>query len=348
MSAGSSRYRVFSTHRFRNAPFSKLWASCTLVGSAALIPLHQFRQYFLLMLPNIVQGRELWKCATSKLFFLDAKDIVAGCVFIYCMRSLERRMGTKKYINFLILSTMTAISLEIILCSALNYYLPSIFQSPLLASGPYAVLYSCFVQFVTDLPFVSVATVYNIPLGEKTIPCILALLLFVSSTEARLACIAGLAAGMLYKKDTFRMSKWSFIPNWLAKHVDSFTEFFQNTGEDRRGRVLPLGATLEAQRQEAMDRFEQRMIYEQLRRQHIQDNQRGGGMFLNAARRFFGAPMPLQGDGVRAQVAVNVPEEKIRTLTDMGFNNRQRVVDVLRSTGNDLNAAAHILLQQEE
>lgn len=76
-------------------------------------------------------------------------------------------------------------------------------------------------------------------------------------------------------------------------------------------------------------------------------------MFLNAARRFFGTPMPLQGDmaaaaGRTATVAVNVPEEKIRTLTDMGFNNRQRVVDVLRSTGNDLNAAAHILLQQEE
>jgi len=281
------------------------------------------------------------------LFFLDAKEIVSGCCLIYTMRSLERRMGTKKYINFLLLSAMTAISLEFILYSAVDTYLPSI-RVPFFVSGPHAILYSSLVQFLFEIPYVPWAFVYGIPLSDKNIPCFLALALLLSSTESRLSCMTGLVAGYMYRKDLFHMSQWSLIPDWLAKHVDSVMEPLQNLCEDRRGRILPLGATIETQRQEAMDRFEQRMIYEQLRRQHLQDNQRGGGMFLNAARRFFGAPMP-QADGRQIiQAAVNVPEEKIRTLTDMGFNNRQRVVEVLRSTGNDLNAAAHILLQQEE
>jgi len=346
MSGDSSRYRVFNTSRFRNAPFSKFWTGLALFGSAALIPLHQFRQYFLLLVRNAFAGKELWKLVTSKLFFLDAKEIVAGCCLIYTMRSLERRMGTRKYINFLLLSALTAVSLEIILYSAVDKYLPNI-HLPYFVSGPHAILYSSLVQLFFDIPYVPWAYIYGVPLSDKNIPCVLALTLLVSSTESRLSCIVGLIAGYVYRKNLFQMSNWSLIPDWLAKHADSVTEPLQNLGEDRRGRILPLGATIEAQRQEAMDRFEQRMIYEHLRRQHLQDNQRGGN-FLNAARRFFGAPMVPQGDGRQFQAAVNVPEEKIRTLTDMGFNNRQRVVEVLRNTGNDLNAAAHILLQQEQ
>lgn len=85
-----------------------------------------------------------------------------------------------------------------------------------------------------------------------------------------------------------------------------------------QGTVLPIGATIEIQRQMIFDSIEQRLMS---RFQHA------------------------DADG-RAVESLNISESNIQALQDMGFSNRQLIVDALRSTNGDINAAANLLVQR--
>lgn len=114
-----------------------------------------------------------------------------------------------------------------------------------------------------------------------------------------------------------------------------------------------MGATLELQRQEQAERWEQQYLFN--RAQDFRQNRGQGyserliddlqqdGLVNYLFRR--GRP---GGDNAGAGAGAGVVEpspQNIQLLVDMGFD-RARVTEALRSSGNDLQAATSLLLNQ--
>ena len=89
------------------------------------------------------------------------------------------------------------------------------------------------------------------------------------SPRISLSCVCGVFAGLLYRCSWIGLYHVNIIPSWL--NINPYIGWFMNIFEDNKGLVLPMAATIERQRQEWADRYEQRLIYEQMQRTHRRD-----------------------------------------------------------------------------
>jgi len=123
-----------------------------------------------------------------------------------------------------------------------------------------------------------------------------------------------------------------------------------------------MGATLDIQRQEHMERIEQQILLQRSRdaRQMRQNTGQGyaerlvgpemmwGGPAaaneMQQRRRAFGNNFPNFNANTRETVNEEPSEENITFLTEMGFS-REQVLRALNSTANDVEAATNLLLQ---
>lgn len=296
-----------------------------------MIPFKEVKWNFVLAFPALIKGQQVWKILTSKLLFTQLQGIVSGCLLIYYFRVLERRFGSRNYANFLLWSAFGSFLVEALIFGLVKD--SSFVDLPFLSSGPYSVVYSCLIQFALDVPFAPYGYIFHIPMSTKLLPYILAAQLPFLSVPTFISCLSGAIVGCLYRTRIFDTKKLCLIPaklsqfcNWAFNHVCEI-------GEDKTGRILPIGATLEAQRAEAMDRIEQRLIFEQMRMQ----NSRDGNSGVPFVRRLFGA------ETVELQ-PVEVSEANIQVLVDMGFTDRNAVVRALQGCNNDVSSAANFLL----
>ncbi|VDP02257.1 unnamed protein product [Soboliphyme baturini] len=63
------------------------------------------------------------------------------------------------------------------------------------------------------------------------------------------------------------MQQWSFIPKEVGRLAERILNPILNFAEDKKGWILPFGATPEVQQQEVLERLESEMIYRYLQRQ---------------------------------------------------------------------------------
>jgi len=109
-----------------------------------------------------------------------------------------------------------------------------------------------------------------------------------------------------------------------------------------------MGATIELQRQEQADLWEQQYLYQRTQEYHRQERGQGFAERLldnHADGGLAGLFFRRGNDRGMGSVNVEPSPENIRILMDMGFE-QSRATDALRSSSNDLETATNILLRQ--
>jgi len=115
------------------APVSKalmgsVFLACTALNTPALAHL---RPYLLCRLPEAFA--EPWRLLSSRLTFLDTKDLVCGAVLVYYFRIFERRFGSHKFSSYLLATGLLATLFEVAVVCSIS---PLGFHDGLLPPGP--------------------------------------------------------------------------------------------------------------------------------------------------------------------------------------------------------------------
>ncbi|XP_038075387.1 ubiquitin-associated domain-containing protein 2-like [Patiria miniata] len=355
---------------FYKTPVSKgLLIGIGCLSTSLLIMGPRYQQLFSYTIESLTQKLEIWRLLTSKLAFLDPKNLLLGLVLMYNFRVFEKRYGSTKFASYLFANGVMTACLELAALFAFHNYhhgnIP-IYWTP----GPTGVVASLFVPFVCDVPYISGQNVFGHLLNGKWLVYIFGLQLVSHSTQSCIVVGCGLLSGLLYRLNVLYLQSWLRIPNPLARLSAALLGPLLRSSPPREG-PLPMGATLELQRQQRMELMEQRMIMAQFRQQA---QARGAA---SSVRPTISAPLGRGTAGSLASVFrqrqnrtsssgdtpdtepgsaphssqppasrdfSSVPEEHVQQLTDMGFN-RSAVVQALLATHNNVPMATNLLLQ---
>lgn len=351
----------YSTSGFYKAPVSKgLLGSVFLTSCALNTPiLAQVRHYIVYDVSDIVDKGEFWRLVTSKVCFLDTKDLVCGSLLIYYFRIFERRYGSRKFASFLLAASAVATLLEFASIYTLRH-----FEVPLSAfpSGPYALVFSFFVNYLLDIPRVAQSYVLGVPVTGKTLTYLLGLQVLSTSKETAVCGLCSLVAGIVCRWNMLWVSSLLRVPGWVARLCGATVGWLLCSSPPREEPFM--GATLDIQRQQQAEMLERQLLL-----QHARGHASRTPPHLAAAAMGMSRQHMAQGYAERLVPSLddpdawnnvlnsevyesrnNVPnghstEEQVQTLVDMGFE-RQNVLRALRNSNNDVHLATTLLLNE--
>ncbi|KAL5005185.1 hypothetical protein ScPMuIL_018641 [Solemya velum] len=339
----------YSSSGFYKAPVSQGLLVSTLASSVVLsFPLH-IHQHLFTYSPNLIfDNNQVWRLLTSKLAFLDIKDLMISSLLIYYFRIFERRYGSQKFASYLFASFVLGTALEVLaiyVCRKTNFHLEP------LPSGPLCIVYPFFVTYFSDIPRVAVGHVWGIPVTGKSLVYILGLQVASGSTESFMVGVCGITAGVLYRCNFLKVQSIIRVPVIFGKVCEKTLGHIFNPASPKLS-GLPMGATLDLQRQEQMDQLEQRILWQSIQQQNPDLNNRpqpmnlvrGLGIFGN---RFNGEDLRQRrdlGGQNRENRQLEPSEEQIQQLIEMGFD-EARVQRALTISNNDISIATNVLLQ---
>ncbi|XP_048746527.1 ubiquitin-associated domain-containing protein 2-like [Ostrea edulis] len=337
-------WQLNSASGFYKAPVCKCILGASFLSSVVInFPLSQYRHLCVYHHSLIVQKLQLWRLVTARIAFLDVKDLIVGSILFYYFRTFERRYGSRKFIaqliGFFIFGSVLELS-AVHVCKLLHFNMEP------LPSGPLCFIYPFFVPYFLDIPRIELGNVLGIPMTGKSFQYFLGLQVASGSLETVIVAICGIITGILWRQNFLKIQQVIAIPNVIAGIVYKIFGRFIESAEPKDN-VLPMGATLELQRQERMDEIEHQVLLQSMREQGppYNPNQNGPGLFeaMNDA-----VPFEDYNQGLRQR---NVPatdppsQEQIQQLVDMGFT-EERVRRALLMSQNDLNTATNYLLQE--
>ncbi|WAR28055.1 UBAC2-like protein, partial [Mya arenaria] len=161
------------------------------IGSSLLLqlPLKQFQGYFIYTHTSLFDKGQVWRILTSKLAFLDLKDLFVCSLLIYYFRVFEKRFGSRKFSSYLLGSALVSTILEV-----LAVYACRTLEIPIgpLPTGPLCLIYPMFVPFYCDIPRVPLSHIWGVPMTGKSISYILGLQAASSSPGSMVVAICGL------------------------------------------------------------------------------------------------------------------------------------------------------------
>ncbi|XP_064638744.1 ubiquitin-associated domain-containing protein 2-like [Lineus longissimus] len=348
-------FSPYSHSGFFNAPVSKGFLGTVVVASFALnVPFQNYcRHLFLYSYAGIFEKFEIWRIITSKVAFLDTKDLICGTLLIYYFRIFERKYGSTKFASYLIATCTLSTALELLAKTACEYITLNIGDLP---SGPYGFIFPLFVPYFCDIPRVAMTHILGIPVTGKSFMYILGLQIASTSPESIIVGVCGILSGLLYRLDLGKIQGWFKVPTRLANVAAKTLGWLLRSPPPMN--QSGMGATLEIQRQQQMERMEQQLARARQRDFRNRGIQIGrpqpmnpeifANNFQNHIRELRNRQPPpadpVPGpSGLQATPAA-VPEEQVTRLTEMGFE-RDNALQALRATNNDINLAMNILLQ---
>lgn len=269
---------------------------------------------------------QMWRLFTGPFTLTSMGELIFCSLLLYLFRLFERQWGTHKFSVFVLHSTLTSFVLQ--LSSKL------LFNTSLL-SGPYGLIFSCFVQYVLDIPATNSFRLLGVGFSEKVFVYLLALQLLVASFPSSLiigAC--GIFAGLIYRSKYLRISHIKF-PGFVTRFCSRFVLPLLRTPLWRR----PAAPT--AQRSGASRRVNSIRAAPAARHPtpHPQPAAPEG-----AAQGW--ADTLLSNSGLSRPPPQPVPmpaQEDIQALEQMGFN-REAATAALRSVHNDVHQAVALLV----
>ncbi|XP_022257480.1 ubiquitin-associated domain-containing protein 2-like [Limulus polyphemus] len=375
----------YSTIGFYKAPVSKGLLGCMFITSLALnVPLlAHIKQFVVYNVSDIFDKYEVWRVITSKICFLDTKDLVCGSLLIYYFRIFERRYGSHKFSSYLLATFTLATLLEL----ASVFILRKLeFHVTTLPSGPFGLVFPLFVNYYTDFPRVAHVYIMGVPVTGKTMSYLLGLQVLANNTEvSMMRHMCSHLAGLICRWNLLRITDFIYVPKFLAHFAKITLGWLLKSAPPQEG-VIPMGATLDIQRQQQLELLEQQRILSrareirengqiQARQQMAQGyaerlvpaSTQDSRLFpssssrevwenvFNLRRRRIGAEHENQwnmaGSSLESHGTIQpndvtpVVEEKVQKLVEMGFE-RQSAVRALETSNNDLNAATTILLNE--
>uniref|UniRef100_A0A914C436 UBA domain-containing protein n=1 Tax=Acrobeloides nanus TaxID=290746 RepID=A0A914C436_9BILA len=333
-------YQYYSTSGFRHASFSKLWLLLSGTGSFVRVVSRYAYSFTLndsLSLKTI--GKALWTSWTAK----SVPELLFMLTLIYAYRKIERRFGTYKFINCIIVTyTFSWLVKFLILYGVSRSGVVSLSEIPIVPS-PFTLIYALYFIYLCEFAAVPTDSIMGIlPVSIHHIPLIA--VIQTLSTESFLhSFIPGLITGLAYRSKLFSMQRWKLIPKFLAAlfkdnetFLGSIAHWFETLWESNQGKILPVAALLERQKIEEADELERRLYAYQFR------NSRGDQQHLPMNNIILNQLFARQGMAREAEP----PEELINLLADMGFPNRNEVINALRQSNNDVSVAANLLLRR--
>lgn len=345
----------YSTTGFYNAPVSKGLMGCMFLTCTALnVPLlAHLKKYLICKIPDVFLKGEIWRIASAKLSFVDTKDLVCGSLLIYYFRVFERRYGSRKFWSYLVVSQVLTTVLEVLTILILQWLTIDLHSGGYLPPGPYGVIFPLFVNYLFDIPRVAQTSVLGIPITGKTLTYLLGLQVCHTSPATAISATCGIVAGLIYRYNIFYVRQVPWVPGWVARAAKATLGRLLASQPPQEG---PVGATLELQRQEQIEMWEQQMMMNRARENRNRPMRQAFGQGF--AEQLVGDG-PAQANGAlpfmqnllnRRQNTQTAPpalptEEQIETLVEMGFD-RQRVINALQTCNNDVNTATHLLLQE--
>ncbi|XP_064614978.1 ubiquitin-associated domain-containing protein 2-like [Liolophura sinensis] len=341
--------------------FFKTPVSKVLVGSSILnyflvsFPLQHYKHLFVYNPSLVVDEGQLWRLLTAKLVFLDMKDVLIGALIFYYLRIFERRFGSRKYCSYLLGSGLLASMLEILMIYGCKRFHLDLGNFP---SGPLCFLYPLYIPYFCDIPRVALTHMWGIPVTGKSFTYILGLQIASGTVESGLLAFCGCMAGIFYRLNFLKIKSLVTIPEFCARICDKTIGRALVTPSPR----VPanMGATIEIQRQQQLERLEQQMDWGQFQQQpwglnigrpQPRNVANGAGIFGQGNVRHrhnqnpsVGAEGGGSGVGV-AGAAAGPPDSQVNMLMEMGFT-RDKVLQALMVTNNDMNMATNVLLQE--
>jgi membrane associated rhomboid family serine protease len=320
-------YKFYSNGMFRHAPFTNFWLITLICCSAIRIT----QEIYLTSAVRVssmaeVENGKILHLIYSPFIASNVPELTISAILIYFFRAIERRFGTKKYINCLIITLITSQFLRYLIVK-IAFPLLSLERIPFPGS-PLILLTSIYCQYILEIP---VYAIYKwmeiIPISEHHVIIFLIAQIFSTFTVLHFI-IPGILSTVIYRLNPFYIQQLSFIPEFIAEiardsnsFLGSWIKMFEEIFETRKFKTLPIAATLERQRIEEDDEIQRQMFQQHLGRSTAR---------LIGVRRALGPP----------------PESLIQSLVGMGFANRQEVIRALQEANHNLDVAANLLLQR--
>ncbi|KAI8818766.1 uncharacterized protein EV422DRAFT_164138 [Fimicolochytrium jonesii] len=312
------------TGGFRNAPVSKAILLCLGLNTFAATALgirQNWGQFSILKSPQLFLIERL---IASNFFFSSTSDLLLGSCILYSSRHLERRWSGRKYVSF---AFITSVISTILNFAALKFASLLGWRSVAAANrvpiGPYGLIFAALYQFSQSIPDAHGFKVLGQGWSDHVLLYFLGsqVLLGQQYPHSLLSGLCGLIAGALYSQNVLGIQKWRFPPI-LQRAASALLLPLLRSSPPRN----PLtGTTLADQADEMSERFRTTRAVGGIGRQ--------GGI-----------PSPRPRPASASPVAVEPPStEAIATLEGMGFP-RERVLEALRMSRNDVNRAAAALL----
>ncbi|KAL7063664.1 hypothetical protein AAHC03_0454 [Spirometra sp. Aus1] len=302
---------------FYKTTISKCCLALTLLLSFLLqMPFSNYGNIFINDLDQILHNGAIWRSLTSKLAFLETTDLVLGCLLIYYLRIFERRYGARKYVSTIIVFGISTTVLELTLAVLLRLLHLEIRYLP---SGP-----SIGINFWHSTDWKNIPVPLRISAGHLISRISVSLRLRSGRAAYYLVMLLQLV-GLAYQYNLFGLQKKLLVPKRTVEVVSNgLGPWLRSTPPSTLKR--PLGATLELQYQEELNRQEQSWM--EARR-----------VTMNADGIGYGWPF----GGIRRRIPVYSPsEEEIQRLVEMGFR-RDLSRRALQQTGGDVSEAVAVI-----
>lgn len=357
-----------SSTGFYHAPLSK--GLLVLTGTASIfnILFASSNKHFLPNNPwiQIARNSKLWQVLSSSLYYSSARNLICGSFLLYSFRIFERRFGSKRYASYIFSTTVIATGLQLTSISVLKHFGYDVGLPP---AGLFGMLYATLVKYFCDVPASDAVTFLGVPISGKIFIYSLALQMLLSSKESLLAGICGMVAGIIYRYNLFQVQRWLKLPDSLTSTISrAVGNWFSS--EAPPAQPYAMGATLEIQRLQQIEHYEQQALRARMGNLRNRGPPRmgqgyadvlvppgGGGWLWGAAAANNQPPQPpplnewqdrhldMDNANFPQQPTVEVSEEQVQTLVEMGFS-RLAVLHALTTSNNDITMATNILLSQ--
>lgn len=357
-----------SSTGFYHAPFSK--GFLVLTGTASFINI-LFASSTRRLFPSnpwiqIVHNSKLWQVLSSSFYYSSARNLICGSFLLYSFRIFERRFGSKRYASYIFCTSVIAIGLQLTSVAVLKHFGHEVGLPP---PGLFGVLFATLVKYFYDVPASDAITFFGFPISGKIFIYSIALQMLLASRESLLAGVCGIVAGFIYRFNLFQVQQWLNLPESLTSAVSRAIGGLFST-ESLPTQPYAMGATLEIQRAQQVEHYEQQAL--RARMGHLRNRgpprvgqgyadvlvpPGGGGWLWGGAGGQQPPPPPppmnnwhdrdadADNANVPQQPTVEVSEQQVQTLVEMGFS-RMAVLHALTASNNDITVATNILLSQ--
>jgi membrane associated rhomboid family serine protease len=201
---------------FNNAPITRTFVIASVLFTI-LFGIRGRTDKLGLSYPDIFKNLQLWKLIVSVFSFSSTSELMFGVYLLYYFRVFERQIGSNKYSVFILFSVIVSKLLEILSLSLLKDR-----SVNRLTPGPYALIFSSFIQFHFDIPVSTWFRVFRIRFSDKSFIYLAGIQLLLSSWKSSMIPgICGILAGSLYRSNIFSIRQAKF-PKAIALFFSRF------------------------------------------------------------------------------------------------------------------------------
>ncbi|XP_071491662.1 ubiquitin-associated domain-containing protein 2-like isoform X2 [Diadema antillarum] len=289
----------YTSSGFYMAPVSKALIILTSALSSSLILLGlRYQNLFVYSTDYLLSGQELWRLASCKLSFHELHSLLLGASLLYHFRILERRYGSLKFSSFILANLLLCIGIEVAAVFVSHHM--EYTWLPRTLSGPQSLVFALFVPYFMDIP--NIATQNNL--------------------------VAEAVAGKWFSY-VLGIYSWARFPSFMSSVCRRTLGWLLSSRPPSEGTV-PMGATLEIQRQQRVEYLEQRMLLAQAQRyRHLQRQ----NAFRRPVRQTFPRMRPM-AEGAVPRVLDGVPTrtQDGETTSSPGTNSMSTYLPEVSST----------------